>query len=297
MQSVNIELFQRCVAFTITIRRWGNRRKASMDSVDTHGADKELLRLSKQLIVADEYDAIVSHENETRNRIMAMSVPSFFKKGIQLISTEAIEKVEQYLTSRVEEHRQLVIKFAQVYPDKILEAQQRLGNQFNAGDYIPVNQLVQMFQVNWNWIAFGIPENLPQQLFEAEKAKAEAQWKEAGDQITLCLRQGFHKLVAAMVDRLTTNPGEDKKIFKNTLIGNLTDFLDMFQARNITNDSELAALVEQAKEVIGNTTPDDLRSDEELRAKIAADFATLEASLNDMITSMPARKFNFEEEA
>lgn len=296
MQSVNIELFTKCVAFTLSIKRWGNRRKANIDAVDAHGADKNRLRLSKILIEADEYDAVVSHENETRARINAMSVPSFFRKGIQLISTEAIEKVEAYLHSRESEHRELVDAFAAVYPEKILEAQNRLGNQFDPEDYVRVDQLVQMFQVQWNWIAFGVPENLPQQLFEAEKAKAEAQWKEAGDQITLCLRDGFRKLVAAMAERLTPAENGEKKIFKNTLVGNLVDFIDMFGNRNITNDSELAALVEQAKATIGSTTPDDLRSDDGLRAQMAEQFAALTQQVTGMIETMPTRKFNFEEE-
>jgi len=305
MHTVDIALFQNSVAFSLTQKRWGNRRKARIEdiSITSNGNAVEaqnsskLLRLSKILIEADEYDAIVSHQGETRNRIEALSVPSFFKRGIVLIGTGAIDQIESYMNQRKAQQDELVMRFAEVYPQKILEAEERLGKinpkLFDASNYPMVTEMMQCFDVRWNWIAFGVPDSLPQQLFEAEKAKAEAVWKDATDQITLCLRGGFKELVDHMVDRLTVAPGEDKKIFKNTLIGNMIDFLDTFKSRNIVNDQQLNDLVEQARNVMSGITPDALRKDEELRAAVAEQFVVMKANIDQMIEEMPTRTFDF----
>lgn len=300
MHTVDIALFQNSVAFSLTVKRWGNRRRARIDDVvisskgGGQAPDKTLLKLSKVLIEADEYDAIVSHQGETRKRIDCLSVPSFFKRGIVLIGTSAIEQVEGYLRQRKQQQDELVMRLAEVYPQKIVEAEQRLGpTLFSHSEYPMVTELVQLFDIKWNWIEFGVPDSLPQELFEAEKAKAEAVWKDATDQITLCLRVGFKEIVDHMVERLTVNPGEEKKIFKNTLVGNMIDFLDTFKSRNIVNDQQLSDLVEQARSIMSGVTPDSLRKDDELRTVFAERFSQMKLSIDQMIEEMPTRSFDF----
>lgn len=306
MQSVNVELFRTCVAFSLRMRKWNIRRKASIEDIQTK-AEKNMLRMSKLLIAPpqskdgepknpDEYDQIVSHQGETRTRIAAMSVPSFFQKAISLVRQDAIERIEAYLKKREKEHEELVLRFVQVYPQRIREAEPRLKDQFDPKDYPMVTQLPGLFGMSWNWIAFGVPDDLPKELFEIEKAKAEKMWSEASDQITLCLREGWKELIDAAVERLTPVPGEKPKIFRDSLIGNIIDFMDTFSSRNITNDQQLGDLIEKARGILTGIQPNDVRKNEDVRKKLADSFSGIQQTITGMITDMPARKFDFSDE-
>jgi hypothetical protein len=301
MQTVDIQLFKNNSAFTVTLGRWGVTKKipknAAVQTPETQqsGAKKSRIKESKILIVSPEYDAIVTHQGETRRRCELMSVPSFFKKGFMLVRNTGIEKLEKYLQTRVAEQAELVEKFLSVYPEAIRQSAEDLKGLWDAKDYPSIPALEQRFNIRWNWIAFGIPDQLPKEIFEAEKAKAEAVWKDAGDQIMLALRGGFKKLVDHAVDRLTVEPGQPPKKIFDTMIGNIVEFIDLFGDRNITNDAEMEALVTKAKEVVTGLSPDDLRKDENARNNTLAGFTAIAQNLDLMIEQMPSRKFSFDD--
>lgn len=302
MHTVDIALFQNSVAFTLTMSRWGNSRKINIAQLKkdnpTINLDPELVRASKVLIEAEEFDKIVTHQGETRHRLEAMSVPSFFKRGIVLVGNNAIGKVEAYLTSRKAEQEELVMALAQVYNEKIFAAEAKLAplGLFNSADYPTVQELISKFGMKWNWITFGVPENLPAELREAEKAKQEQIWTDSMDQIMGYVRTAFKEHVQRMVDRLHTDPGDEKKKkFHATAITNLVDFMDMFPANNVTNDEDLAQLVEQAKGLVSGVSVNDIRTNDELRSDLAGKFGELNASIDQLIETMPSRSFDFDE--
>jgi hypothetical protein len=295
MQSVNVELFTKCVGFTMTMSRWGNSRKADLNKITTT-SDKTMLKLSKKLIVAKEYDDIVSHMGHTMRHIERLAVPSFFKRGFYLIGNDAVPQVESYLTGRLDELKQLALKLAEVYPAKVEEAGDRLQDEWSANDYPGVQKLVSMFNMRWNFVAFGIPESLPQELFEIERQRQEQIWAEAGDQITQCLRSGFLKLVEVAKTQLVVEPGEKKKKIHDSMIGNILEFAEMFRHRNITNDTELEKLVNKAQEILTGIKPDDLRKSDDMKIQMQQEFAGISEQLTSLIETTPTRSFDFEEE-
>ena len=94
---------------------------------------------------------------------------------------------------------------------------------------------------------------------------------------------------------LTVGEGEKPKVFRDSLIGNIQDFIGTFNSRNLMNDAELAALVEKAKGVLVGAEPEKLRKNQDTRAAIAAKFAEIKANLDGMITTRKGRNFDFSE--
>jgi hypothetical protein len=74
------------------------------------------------------------------------------------------------------------------------------------------------------------------------------------------------------------------------------DFLGTFDFRNVTDDAELKALVEKARETLAGVSADDLRTTAGVRAKVQLGMADLAAELDTMIVKKPGRKFRFNEE-
>jgi hypothetical protein len=142
--------------------------------------------------------------------------------------------------------------------------------------------------MRWSYFTFQTPEKLKSisaSLFQQEQEKAATTWKEATDEVRQALRAGFGELVAHMTDRLTGD-----KIFRNSLVENFADFLETFQARNITNDEELQSLVGKARQMLDGVNPDDLRKQEGLKDTIAAGMGKINSQLDSMIVNRPKRK-------
>jgi hypothetical protein len=305
-RTIDLNRFKDAVGFTATFRQWGNRRKGNMAKVktsedpDQDKKTKERIRLTKELIAAKEYEAISSFMQDLRNNfIYTNTVPSFFKEGFQLTGLAGVDPIEKRMRRAQTELAVLVNNLCAVFPEKIKEAQDALGDQFNPMDYPDIDTLRGLYSINWNWISFTVPEGLPEELRKAEQDKLEKQFADAGEQILLALRSGFAELVSHAVERLSVPAGEKPKIFKDSLIGNIQEFINTFQQRNLMNDVELAKLVGRAQEILsanGGLTPQKLRNYATTKDETVKAFAEVKAELDKMIIEKPSRKFDLSPE-
>jgi hypothetical protein len=293
-KTLDLERFRNAVGFTATFRSWGNRRKGNISKVET-GADKSRLRLTKELVVSKEYEAIISFFGDLKNNfIYVNTVPSFFKEGFQLVGVAGVPAIEKRMRKAQLELAELVAKFIAVYPDKVDEAKLALGDQFNPNDYPPAERIAALFSITWNWIAFTVPEGLPPELKALEKEKLEKQFRDAAEQITDALRAGFLEMIQHATERLTVEPGGKPKVFRDSVIGNIQEFIDTFTQRNLMNDEELAKLVKQAKQVLIGVTPQKLRDYAQTKDQTRKAFEEINAELSKMITEKPSRRFEMD---
>lgn len=322
--TVDLERFKNAVGFTATFAaKWGNTRKANIDKVTLEKEAKtvaeamqpnandpsksqqknakERMQLKKQLIRSPEYEAIKSFYGEIATWIRTRTVPSFWKEGFRLVGLSGVNEIQSRLEkAQRAELPELVDKFLAAYPAQIEEARAVLEpvGQFNRLEYPSVDEMRTTFDISWNWIAFSTPAGLPEELRKTEEDKLQRQFADASEQITTALRESFATLISHANDRLKTEPGEKPKIFKDSMIGNILEFIETFQNRNITNDAELAILVGRAKEVLapnGKTvSPQKLRDYAATREETAKQFAEIQTTLDGMITTSKGRRFNLE---
>lgn len=311
IRAIDVALLRSAVLFSLKIRRMGNRRQANLDLVNVGMTDKNRMKLSKQLIVSDELDAIGTFQAELYKWVKARSNPSFFRDGLYLVKTTEVNAFEEALkAARTKLQGELVPKLQEAYPAHIQTAKGALADQFNPTDYPDVSDLPRQFGVEWNWITIGVPENLPEELKAAEAAKIEGQFKAAEVEIMAAMREGFMKVVEHITERLTPDPNAEAdakpKIFRDTLFEDLTQFVETFSARNLVADADLAATVEKARAIlvqVNGDTPDKkaqgLRGKGKddgfaaaLREQTAAAFAAVKAEAQTLLVDRPSRRFD-----
>lgn len=283
------------IGFSLSSKCWGNRRKADISTVQTD-AEKGRMRLSKELIQAEEYSNIKSYLGDLQRWVYMRTVPSFFRKGFQLASLKAVPEIEARMKQAKVDLASLVEELIKVYPAKIDEAKVALNSQFNDADYPSADELREQFSVGWNYVSFSTPEALPPELRQAEADKLQAQMQDAGQQITAALRIAFSELIKHAVDRLQPNEDGRKKVFRDSLLEKVQEFLDTFQNRNLLGDKELENLVNKAQEVIIGISPDDLRKNDDVRSTTLAEFKKIEDTLNEFVEVQKSRVFDFAED-
>jgi hypothetical protein len=81
---------------------------------------------------------------------------------------------------------------------------------------------------------------------------------------------------------------------RESAVKNLTDFLDTFELRNVTDDKELSAQVAKVRELLSGTSAATLRSSDMFREKIRAGMAKVTESLSGMVEEKAGRHFRDE---
>lgn len=293
---MDILKLQDAVALSLSVHGWGNRATADKTKIVTK-SDKELLTMTKQLIDSPEWKKIMQTLYAAKWYINDRSVPAFFKKGIWFIASSKTAEFENELIDRQKVVDKMVEdEFIPVYKKRIEEIKIRLADQFDASDYPSVSYLKGCFRLEWHWITFDVPKNLSKELFEKEKERTEKMWSEAAEKIVQSLRASFMELVKHASDALTVGSNGKTKAFKDSTFDNITEFINTFKYRNITNDTDLKNLVDKAEEILKSVdNPQELKKDDKLRSFVKSNFTEITKKLDNMIVEKPSRKFSFDE--
>jgi hypothetical protein len=178
----------------------------------------------------------------------------------------------------------------------VTAARERLGKHFKQSEYPAVDQIRSAFSVNVRYMTFNVPAALKElntKLFERERQKIEKQWAQAADEIQNALRVAFSGLVDHMVDRLGYEDNGKPKTFRDTLVDKMEDFFHTFEARNLTNDGQLKALVDKARRVMRGVSANDLRNLDTVRSSVSKRFEELKSEVDKNIVVKSTRKFGF----
>ena len=296
IQDPGVDLARKTVCIKVRLSTMGNTRKVSTAQIEAD-ADKDLLRVSKHLLDSAELKAIGRFDGEIRRFLYNICLP--FEIGIHLLPIAALEAVEHRLRQFADDRDRLVEAFLSAYPSLCQDASKRLRGLYNPADYPPADEVRRQFGFSWQYVSFGVPDQLKgisEDVWKQEREKAAQRMAEASCEIQQVLRESMAKLVQHMADRLRDGPDGKPLRFKESTVANLVAFLENFEFRNVTDDQELQAVVSKACGLLQDVDVDDLRTTGELRARIQEGMTDLAAQLDTMVARSGGRKFRFDEE-
>jgi len=281
--------FEKGCLVQLTVSLWGGRVKipASLIQVD---ADPALIKASKCLVERECLKPIEKVRNEARAYLYGKTFP-FPIAGVLFIPRELIGTVDAKLKEFQQEFDSEAGAFAENYDLFVQAGRRRLNSLFNPADYPAA--IRSKFSFSWRFLVLDAPgqaELLTPELYAQEKEKFRKTLQEFEELAVTTLRTRFAELVDHLVERFS---GE-KKVFRDSLIGNFKEFLADFEQLNINNDASLSEQVERCRSILGAVDPGALRSDEEFRQEIAGKMAFVQEKLEGMMTARPLRKIRRE---
>ena len=284
------------VVLDITFHKWGNTRQGDLKKVDTQ-ADKKRLKLTKTLVALKEYDLVTNYVNSIRAWLTAVSLPSPLKRGTYLVPVASVARVSAYLDEVGEKYKAVVQGFVDVYPALVRAAEDELKDQFVAANYDTADKVASEFYIDRRFIDFGLPnvDKVGQSVWEAEKARAEKTWASAIDTIQDALRMGFRDLVDHLADKLEPKPDGTRKVFRDSNITNILEWIDAFKTRNVLGDNELASLVAQAERVLRGKKPDEVKKTIGAGGGIAGEMVRIKTALDKLLVDAPKRRISFDD--
>jgi hypothetical protein len=142
------------------------------------------------------------------------------------------------------------------YDTLVTAAAFTLGNLFNANDYPTVDEIKRKnyFRITFSPVPdsgdfrVDIPEEYRRELEEVSKQREDAAMRDVWGRLHDCLKH--------MSDKLA---GEEKQLFRDTLVTNAVDLCGMLTKLNVTNDPKLEEARRQLEMTLVGLTADDLR--------------------------------------
>ena len=290
-----VDIFSRATAYTLELRRFGVRRKVASGAVDVD-SDKDLIHVSKEILVSPALKAIEQFDGETRRILNGRALPLMQLKGGVLLPNASVAEIDAMMEGRAAARLDLVERFMGEYVRCCAEAPGRLRALYRPEEYPAADAVRESFSMRTAYLQVEVPTNLPAAIYQREREKAAAQWTEAIEECRQVLRAELLTLVEHATERLA--PGNDgkPKIFRDSMLKNLDEFFSTFNDRNsIGEDRELAAIVDQARQVLAGVDAGDLRRRDNFRADVAARLGDVRTKLDAMIRPV-ARGFSAERE-
>lgn len=156
--------------------------------------------------------------------------------------------------------------FLTEYPTLVTAAAFQLGDLFDASEYPDVEKLRDKFR--FQYVFLPVPEigDFRIDVNEQHKAELQQQFQSYYDnKLQDAMKDVWDRLHDCLSKISTKLDGEEKQIFRDSLVNNAVDLCDLLTKLNVTNDAKLEAMRKKLESALVGVTPVDLRKDESLR--------------------------------
>ena len=272
----------------VNISHWAGRKKdkrASADVTSANHADTGVASVNKKLLAnSDTLQAIQRHVTAARSMHVNMTMP-WSNSGLRLLPTAQYFKYSQAMSQMQQEFDKLVQEFLQSYNDEVVDVQLKLGDLFSHDDYPSVDTLDRKFAFRTNYMPLPDAGDFRvdignEALREVQETYADFYTKQYNTAMNDVWTR-LHKALANMSDRLDYGSKEDKKIFRDSLVDNVNDMIELLRVCNVTGSTQMTQMALKLEEAMSGVTPDGLREDDTFRAET-------KRAVDDVIRSLPS---------
>jgi len=282
-------------AARVSVHWFGVRKsltpQQTAQAADAFGAEDRFLSAAKKLL--DTGHPAFKSVTSIRSRLMSywkgVSLP-YPEPGVRLIRRDSIDEFTARMHQFQEELEEAVAKLNDHYGDLRMTAQEKLGHLYNPADY--PESLIGLFSIEFDFPSVQPPDYLRQlnpELYQQECERVQQRFNEAVRLAEDAFIGELSKLVSHLTDRLAGQTDGKPKIFRDSAIENLTEFLARFRQLNVRSNEQLDCLVDDAQRVIRGIEPQNLRENASLRSHVAAELSRVQSVLDGLLVDRPRR--------
>lgn len=218
-------------------------------------------------LFADEpaFDALGKFAGNARTFHYHATMP-WSDSGLRLLTTAMYFDYQKTISEMERDFTELVSEFLDQYDVMINRARTKLGSMFNLSDYPHKDTIAEKFRFSTkfspvpdigDWrvdIGNDAQQVLKESYASAYTANIESAYQDVWNRT--------HEALANMSTKLT---GESKQIFRDTLVTNVREMVDLLEKFNITGDAKMKQAKSRIENALLGVTPDALREDDGLR--------------------------------
>jgi hypothetical protein len=270
---------ENAILVSVVIHGWQatkQDKRISREVADTHFASQNAGRYNKRLLPKEEagkeqqetpYDVVLKKGRELRAFVTQNTLA--WRDGERVLPTANYEQFTAGARKLIGDYERAADHFVVAYPDMKANAAKMLNGMYRESDYPNAQVIRTLFSVDLE--TAPVPktgdfpvvltpseiERLREEMAERERARLTAANKELWGRL--------HKVVELLATRLATPSAR----LYGSLLENLRAEVEVIPRLNVTQDQNLEPMV-RVVAALGNHDIEALRSDEALRASVAA---------------------------
>jgi len=289
MENVNApSITSSAMIVQVTISCWTGRKKdksASATVTSQNYADKGTASVNKKLLGnCDELTAIQKFVANARNTNYDATMP-WSDLGQRLLTMPVYFKHHPLLTGLQTEFYRMSDTFCNNYTWEISRAQARLGDLFRREDYPTEESIRSKFSFTISYIPLPDAGDFRIDIGNEQQQVLKDHYSEYySKQLVSAMNdvwQRTYKALSNMSERLDYSGNDKKKIFRDTLVDNVIDMVELLTVCNVTGDGKMTRMANKLDDALRGVTPDGLRQSESLRVET-------KRMVDDAIKSLPS---------
>lgn len=256
----------------LAISTWTGRKldkKASQEVTTSNNAARGVANVNKKLLGdCPELEAIQKFAGNVRTMHYHHTLP-WTDGGLRLLTTARYFDYQKAITGLRDEFYKLVDTFLAAYDWEIAQAQVKLGDLFNPDEYPSGDKIRSKFAFRVNYMP--VPEagdwrvDINNEAKDLLTTQYESYYTTQLNNAMNDVWKRAHTALSKMVERLDYSDDQTKKIFRDSLVDNVMDVVDLMKTCNVTGDIHMTATAQKLENVLLGVTPDALREDGYLR--------------------------------
>ncbi|MYI48528.1 MAG: hypothetical protein F4114_05500 [Rhodospirillaceae bacterium] len=250
---------------SLRIAAWSGRlydRDASAHVAAHHEAATSAGRYNKRLLPKEAFAALTATVSAARSTHYEQTMP-WDDKGARLLTVANYERYTELMDGLCEKMIRERARFIEDYQDNIDRARLELGRLFRIQDYPSSAALKDRFAIRYRVAPVPDADHFIARLAgdDTERVKRDIE-RQVGERLNGAVGDLYRRLgesVERVSDRLREDGDGKPLVFRNSMIENIRDLVDVVPRLNIFGDDELARLCERVKDRIASVEPDALR--------------------------------------
>jgi hypothetical protein len=266
MQQNSISIASSAMLVELSISSWTARKldKKVSTQVDLDKQTKTRAgNYNKNLLAGTGFlDTITKYAANARAWHISQTLP-WSDNGLRLLPMSNFMTYKQNLTTLETNYQALVDKFIIAYPNLVSAAAFQLGDLFNRDEYPEAEKIVSKFKFTVNYLPVPMAGDFRIDIGEEAKAELVANCEKAyTDRLNNAMKDAWgrlHECLMRMSERLADNEKGEKKIFRDSLVENAVELVDLLKHFNLTGDTNMELARNELAVAIMNHDADDLR--------------------------------------
>ena len=272
----------------LSISQWTGRKKdkkASAEVTSDNNAESGVANVTKKLLGScAELAAIHKLTGNIRNIHYGMTMP-WSDTGLRLLPTAQYFKYHQTMTDLENQWQASANDFLQSYQWEISQSQAKLGDLFDASEYPSTDTLTTKFAFNLNYIPLpdagdfrvDVGKDAVDEVKSSYSDYYNRQLTRAMDDVWTRL----HDALTRMSERLAISSDGKKEIFRDSLVSNVVDMVELLDVCNVTGNVQMTTMRDKLSDAMYGVTAEILREDEHTRAET-------KRTVDQVIASLPS---------
>ncbi len=264
------DLSERAMLASLTVKQWSGRKtdkKISKKVTEDHKAERNAGRWNKQLLTCGALENFKTVADQCRGVHYRYTLPWLWS-GAQILPVKVFPDYNNEMTQLVMQAEEYVEDFIKVYPDAIKNAEKRLGDMFDINDYPDVTTLKSKFGIDREIMPIPTGADWRIELADTERQELATntveQLKKAEAKAMEELWHRAYHVVNHVVDRLD----KPETIFRDSLIGNISEMVDLMGKLNIADDPKMEQIKQEMELRLAAQDPQAIRDDSKERTKV-----------------------------